>query len=292
MNPLIISLMIMSILLVVLLPIDRFYKNPYKFKDEKKEYKQNYTEGRWSSLLKLAYGIGKNMPDRYILKRDKLIEWIKLSGLEGTVSIETFVGIKIIVLVLILFYFLMMYALSLEPINIFLMVIGGGLSGLAVNQWLYIKVITRQRMIQRDVPTILGTVAILMDAGLNLIPAIEEAASQHKGMLSDELKKAIGYISIGLPQEDAFTKLSDRCQVDEVSYFVSAILQGLEKGSVGLAEIVRQQASESWEKRMHRAKQLAEKASVKLFMPLLFLVFPAVIIFLLGPMVFSIMKLF
>lgn len=292
MEHLIISQLIFAICLILTLPYGIYQCNPYKRKSRQQFGYSNAVDDKLAYLIRFSHKIGQNLPDKLNYNKKKIIQWLKLSGYEDSMTIESVLGFRFIAIITTITYFLMMYLVSNDITNFFLMCFGAGLSAVSIDQWLYIKVISRQRALQKDIPTVLGTIAILMDAGLNLLPAIQEAASQHEGILSLELKKTLSYITLGVSQESAFLGMVDRCGTEEINYFVSAIIQGIEKGSVGLGNIVREQANESWEKRMHRAKQLAEKASIKLFMPLLFLVFPAVMIFLLGPMVFSIFKLF
>lgn len=203
-----------------------------------------------------------------------------------------FVGLKYLATVVTFLFFLIILISEFSTINIVLALAAMILGYMAPDNWLAMKGKNRQWAIQKDMPSLLSSMAVITDAGYNLIQSIEVVVEQNDGELAEELLRVLEDIKIGIPVKDAFINLSQRSNVDELSYFVSAIVQGLEKGAAGITKVIKEQAQESWEKRKHKAKELAEKASMKLFLPLLFLVFPAYMIFLLGPMVFSVIQLF
>ena len=225
-------------------------------------------------------------------QREKLKKQIYYAGLGNTLSEEDFIAVKTYMAILTTGFFGLMLLISYSTTNVLLMLIAIVMAFYVPNNWIQMRGRNRQWTIQKELPNILSSMAIITDAGMTLMQSLEVVTDQNEGVFCDELRKVLEDIKIGIDQKEAFIRLSQRTNVDEISYFVSAITQGIEKGNSGITKIIREQAKESWEKRKHKAKELAEKASMKLFLPLLLLVFPAFMIFLIGPMLFSVFKMF
>jgi len=143
-----------------------------------------------------------------------------------------------------------------------------------------------------SVPYVLFLFTILTKAGLKITQALEENGRSSKNTLSLEISKVNDDIRMGISPQIALEGFAQRVDIDEINYFVSSLMQGLDKGSSGISKVIKMHAKESWETRKSLAKELAEKASMKLFLPLLLLVLPAMVIFLLGPMIFSMIDMF
>ncbi|MCR5254806.1 MAG: type II secretion system F family protein [Acetatifactor sp.] len=293
---------VLGIIIVLLcaLPDTRIKEeNQYEFLNKgmtvkrRREY-TGQTEKIWSFVAKTARRFEKIKLPVTDKKRETIEKNIIYAGLDKYIFPEDIVTVKYLTLVVCGLYFGFLAMASKDPLNVLLGAMACALSFFLPETMLKISAGRRQEKISREFPAVITSLAIITDAGLNLITAIETLVNQQRddSVFVDELHKALDEIKIGIPQKDAFLKLSASTNVEEVRFFVSALIQGLEKGSAGLTEIIRNQANESWNKRKLHAKELAEKASIKLFLPLLLLVFPAFAIFLMGPMVFSLIDLF
>jgi len=73
-----------------------------------------------------------------------------------------------------------------------------------------------------------------------------------------------------------------RADVPELRTFVAVLIQSAQLG-VSIADVLHSQAALIREKRRQRIEQLAHEASIKMLFPLVFLVFPALFVFILGP---------
>ena len=71
--------------------------------------------------------------------------------------------------------------------------------------------------------------------------------------------------------------------------FVRAIVQGEQLG-VSIGQILRRLAVEMRKLRRAMAEERAQKAPMKMLFPLVFLIFPAMFILLLGPAVLDVMQ--
>ncbi|WP_127580764.1 type II secretion system F family protein [Paenibacillus koleovorans] len=230
--------------------------------------------------------------DPYAPKWRKYRDDLQVANLEHLLTLEQLISIKYLVSVAIFIYTLLLLALDFSIEVLLLAVVLVFLGYFLPDQWLTIRVKKRRGDIQKELPSILISLAVTTDAGLTLFQALEEICHRKQGALTDEIKKTLQEISVGIPQKEAFQNMADRVLVEELTLFVSALIQTLEKGSSGITQVLREQATEAWSNRKSRAKELGEKASIKLFMPLIGLILPALMIFLLSPAIFAILKFF
>ena len=83
---------------------------------------------------------------------------------------------------------------------------------------------------------------------------------------------------------EALRDMANRCDVPDMTNFIAAVIQADQLG-VSLAKVLRIQSEQMRVKRRQRAEELANQAPVKMVIPLVFLVFPSILIVLLGPAV-------
>lgn len=225
---------------------------------------------------------------KYELHKNKLI----LAGLSERVSPEQFVGMKILGVISGFSYFFLMFLLKPELINIFMLIFGCMLFYLLPDSMINIKIKKRKIKLEQELPNVLNSMAIVTDAGLNLNEAIKMICEVKKGVLVNELKKVMEEINMGIMQKEALMHLSDRCQVNEITLFTFTLIQSIEKGASGVTLVLNEQAKEVWQKRKNKSKEIGQKATIKLFMSMLLLVFPCLMVFLLGPAIISIIQFF
>lgn len=297
------SIVIVTILIIFLIFMPDHFgkkKNPYEIirnsemKNEMKAFEEK-APVIWKKTIKIARKIDKVIPIKISASREeKKQDKINYAGLQKVLSVEDVLAVKKLFLIIAVVYFFFMFVLTGNNSILFLGIFGALLGYYAPESIIDFKAKKRQENMSRELPSVLTSLAIITDAGLNLVPALEILVRQSKGKSEflNEMKRALDEINIGISQKEALLKLSFRCNVSEIRYFISALLQGIEKGNSGLTKVIRTQAEESWQKRKYKAKELAEKASMKLFLPLLCMVFPAFAIFLVGPMVYSLFQLF
>ncbi|MHC1723782.1 MAG: type II secretion system F family protein [Aminipila sp.] len=285
-------------ILLIALPSELFYrKNSFKEMIQQNDLFVNLSVKNDNKLLNLLLSYSRRIQRLIPVKPNlqkvaKIEKTIQYAGLQNKISVQDFFAMKSGIAVLCWLYFLIMLIAHPSQLMFMLMMAAAFMGYMIPNNWISMRAKNRMWNIEKDVPSILSSLAVVTDAGLNLLQAIEEVTKKNSGEFSKELKKTLEDLKIGISQKDAFERLAERCNVEEINLFVSALVQSFEKGSSGITELIRFQAKESWEKRKHKAKELAEKASMKLFLPLLLLVLPSFIIFLMGPMVFSLAQMF
>lgn len=179
-----------------------------------------------------------------------------------------------------------------DLVSFLLMIAAGGLVGvLTVPAYFHVKIKNRQREIQRTLPDVLDLLTVSVEAGLSFDGALVKLAEKMKGALVDELTRVLQEMRIGIPRKAALTAMAKRCDVEDLSLFVSAIVQADQLG-VGIAKVLRIQSVEARDKRRMKIRELAMKAPIKMLFPLVFFIFPALFVVVLGPAVLSIIKTF
>lgn len=148
--------------------------------------------------------------------------------------------------------------------------------------WLRWYINKRSREIRKMMADVVDLIVLALEAGLGFDQAVGEAVSKIKGPLSDELSRVLDEVRVGRLQSEAFRAMSIRVRMPELTLLVAAIEQAIKMGS-GLAHSLRLQADEIRERRMAIVREKAGKLPVKMMLPLVFFIFPALFVVILGP---------
>ena len=140
----------------------------------------------------------------------------------------------------------------------------------------------RQQQIQKALPDSMDLLTISVEAGLGFDAAMAQVVRNVPGPLSHEFGRMLQEMQLGMSREDAFRKLADRTNVDELKAFVISMIQA-NKFGVGVANVLRAQAKELRMKRKQRAERKAMQTPVKILFPLIFCVLPALFVVVIGP---------
>jgi tight adherence protein C len=103
------------------------------------------------------------------------------------------------------------------------------------------------------------------------------------------MRIATAEAQMGIPRSEALEHMARRAGVDEMRSLVSVILQA-EKFGTSISRALRNQADSLRTKRRQAAEERAQKTAVKLMMPLVLFIFPAMGVVLGGPAVINIIK--
>lgn len=157
--------------------------------------------------------------------------------------------------------------------------------------WLSSKIKKRQTAILKSLPDAIDLLTVCVEAGLGFDAALARVVQRWKGPLSEEFERLLADLRMGRVRREALKDLADRTGVADVQSFVSALIQADILG-VGLVKVLRVQAEQMRQRRRLRAEEQAQKASIKMLFPLVFLIFPSVYIIILGPAVMSLGEVF
>lgn len=153
------------------------------------------------------------------------------------------------------------------------------------------RVEERQHELRVKLPDILDLLTISVEAGLGFEQALDRTIDAVPGALSDEFARMLGEVRAGASRADAMRAMEQRCNVPEVRSFVLAILQADTFG-VSIGRVLRAQADEMRIKRRQLAEERAQKAPVKMLIPMVFCIFPALFVIVLGPAIINIRDAF
>lgn len=140
----------------------------------------------------------------------------------------------------------------------------------------------RQNAIRRSLPDALDLLSITVEAGLAFDAALDRVARQEGGPLGEELHRVLQEMRIGKTRSEALRDLAERSTIPELKTFVLSMVQADIFG-ISVADVLRVQAREMRIKRRQRAEEQAQKVPVKIIFPLIFCIFPALFVVLLGP---------
>jgi len=163
-----------------------------------------------------------------------------------------------------------------------LSVLGGLIAYLLVDLILYSRGKERQQQILKALPDTLDQLTISVEAGLGFDAALLRVVSSGTGPLAEELSRVLAEVKVGVPRTEALRHLIDRTDVYELRHFVLALRQA-EQFGLPVARVLRIQSGDLRVKRRQRAEEEAMKIPVKIVFPLVFCIFPALFVVLLGP---------
>ncbi|SRR5579871_1995304 len=153
------------------------------------------------------------------------------------------------------------------------------------------KVQARQNKVRTELPDILDLLTISVEAGLGFDQALDRTISTVVGPMSEEFQRMLGEVRAGSARAEALRGLDERTDVPEVRSFVLALLQADTFG-VSIGRVLRSLSDEMRVKRRQLAQEKAQKAPVKMLIPMVFCIFPALFIVVIGPAMINIYKTF
>ncbi len=173
---------------------------------------------------------------------------------------------------------------SVMPFMQRLLIIGVGfvLGYLLPGTWLGSKIKKRQDEITKAMPDALDLLTICVEAGLGFDAAMQKVAEKWDNELSRAFSRTVQEMQLGKLRREALRDMAGSMDVPDVTSFTAAIIQADQLG-VSMAKVMRIQSDTMRMKRRQRAEEKARQAPVKMMIPLVFFIFPTILIVLLGP---------
>jgi tight adherence protein C len=159
------------------------------------------------------------------------------------------------------------------------------------NAWLSRRISQRKRAIQRALPDAIDLLVISVEAGLGFDQALLRVVEKWDNELTREFARTLSEMRMGIPRRQALRDLARRVNVDDLNVFIASLVQADQLG-VSISQVLRAQANQMRLRRRQRAQELAHKAPIKMIFPMVFLIFPALYVVILGPAIPRIVEAF
>lgn len=243
-----------------------------------------------ASLRRAARPLRPFVPSRMF---DRTSDWLVRAGEPLGLDAYEFIALRIAGAAAVgIALFVVMAFIRREPLSLGLAALIGVLLGYAIPGFLLAwRVRTRKRAMSRALPGALDMLALSTAAGLTLDGSFAQVASRWETALSVELRRYLAEVRVGRDRRDAVRALAQRVDLPEMSHLATVILQADILG-VPIAGVLRDQASELRRQRRQHAEELARIAPVKMLFPMALLIFPALFVVILGPVVPVVLRAF
>lgn len=167
----------------------------------------------------------------------------------------------------------------------FLILFAAAVGYILPNVFLGRRIAHRKRAIFESVPDALDLTTVCVEAGLGLDAALARVGDEMRArspILGDELHLVNLELRAGGTREQALRNLALRTGVEEIDTLVALLVQS-DRFGTSIAEALRVYSDTLRTKRRLRAEEAAAKIPLKLLFPLIFMIFPSLLLVLLGP---------
>ncbi len=147
----------------------------------------------------------------------------------------------------------------------------------------------RQENVRKALPDALDLLTICVEAGLGFDGAMAKVNEKWEDELAMAFGRVLREIQLGKLRRVALKDMSDRIDISEMTSFVAAIIQSEQLG-VSMAKVLRIQADQMRIRRRQAAEEKAQQAPIKMLFPMGLLIFPSLLIILLGPAAVQLMQ--
>lgn len=150
----------------------------------------------------------------------------------------------------------------------------------------------RKKQILRALPDALDLMVVCVEAGLGINQAIQRVADEI-AMLSPALGEQMGLVNLeiraGTPRDEALRNLASRTDLEDLQSLSTVLIQ-TERFGTSVAQALRTHSDVLRTKRRQRVEEEAAKTAIKMLFPLVFCIFPAMFMVILGPGVLQALK--
>ncbi len=217
---------------------------------------------------------------------------LQQAGNPGGITPAMFVGLRVVLAVVLTAIFGIVTFPTMELTQAMMYTAIGLILGYMLPvMWLGRQISGRKRSITKALPDALDLLTISVEAGLAFDSALQRVTEKWDDELSREFRRVLADIRLGRTRREALKDMALRTGVEDVQTFTAAVIQADQLG-VSLTKILRIQSDQMRVRRRQRAEEAAQKAPVKMLFPMVFLIFPALFVVILGPAVPRIMSAF
>lgn len=241
-------------------------------------------------LHKFAHRLTGLAPKR---QREQTITRLSAAGLSAQWEEVEWKGLQYALSILLCLFFLGIFSLLNTP---FLTGLEMGCIGLLLgymipDSWLKAKAKQRLQEIKKTLPDTLDLLTVSVEAGLGFDAALLKVVEKQKGVLSEEFLRVLQEIKMGRPRRESLRDLVRRYKsAEDLGNVIASIVQADQLG-ISIGGVLRNQALQIRQKQRQRIEEKAQKAPVKMMIPLVFFVFPTIFIVVIGPAAIQIIEM-
>lgn len=210
------------------------------------------------------------------------------SGSKEKMKFNNVIAVQLMLGFLLSFLVYYLMRITEQPANNMYVFLAGGIGFMLPYLSLKSKSQKRIEEITYSLPSFLDILYVSVEAGLSFDMAIYRTTDKMKGSLSEELLFTLNEINKGRQRPEALRDMVKRTQVADLGTFVTSIIQAEEMGS-NIGNVLRIQADTMRLSKRQRAESKAAKIPTTMLFPIVFFMFPALFVVILGPAVISIM---
>jgi tight adherence protein C len=224
--------------------------------------------------------------------RKQLVE----AGYRSPNAVVTYMAVRILSLLALLGVGMLLATLMPpDPLLRLLVMLGLALLGWMVPfMILKRKVNFRKKELNRGLADALDLMVVCVEAGLGVNQALLRVAEEMDRVcppISDELTMVTLEMRAGTPRDQALKSLAERTGNEDIRSWVNMMIQ-TDRFGTSIADSLRIHSDTLRTKRHQRAEEAASKLTVKMLIPLVLFIFPAIFIVILGPAVLAMRELF
>lgn len=212
------------------------------------------------------------------------------ANLRHEISPDEFLGLKVVMAFFLLFLIVVFSAGLNQNISMGWWPLIMLISFFFPDLWLNEKITLRKRAISKALPYAIDLLTLSVESGLDFMAAISRLCQKSKkNLLVLELEYMIKEIRLGSTRSDALKNLSDRLQMEEITSLTTLLVQTDQLGA-SIGKVLRAQSEQLRAHRFQAAETAGAKASQLVLFPVVFCIFPAIFIVVLGPTVINFMR--
>jgi len=208
---------------------------------------------------------------------------LQMAGYDDVIPAEDFTALRLLFIVVGL-GLAFAGVFSKQPMGC---IIVGGLLTIYPGAWLNGVIKKRHNSIMKALPNVLDLLTLSVESGKDLVSALRDILARRKmDDLGEELMRTFQEIQLGRKRSEALKAMGDRVRQVDLSATLNAIVQAEELG-VSIAQLLRIQGDTQRAKRFAMAEKQANEAPVKIIIPVVLFILPAVFIILMGPLIMT-----
>ena len=206
---------------------------------------------------------------------------LAMAGYSNVLSPADFVGLRLLFILLgVIIAFLGVF--SKQPMAC---IIVGILLSFYPSVWINTVIKKRHTSIMRALPNVLDLLTLSVESGRDLVTSLRDIISRRPmDDLGEELLFTFQEIQLGRKRSDALRGMAKRVRQVDLTATLNSIVQAEELG-VSIAQLLRIQGDTQRAKRFAMAEKQANEAPVKIIIPVVLFILPAVFIILMGPLI-------